>query len=41
MAKYSQKVYSKLSQNNGNLNMSPQVRTIPKVMDKSKGESKQ
>ena len=33
-------VHSKLSQNNGTFNMSPQVHTIPKVMDKSKGQSK-
>lgn len=37
----SQQVHSKLSRNNGTLNMSPQVHTIPKLMAKSKGQFKQ
>ena len=40
MAQNSQQVHSKLSQNNETLNMSPQVHTIPKVMNKSKVQFK-
>ena len=36
MAQNSQEVHSKLSENNGTSNMSPQVHTITKVMDKFK-----